>query len=58
MKRIIFMAALVLGLSACDNTKVRLRAPETNSNTVSTEVAVKPDTVTNNSLQKDSVISD
>lgn len=52
------MAALVLSLAACDNTKVRLRAPETESNTVSTEVAVKSDSVTNNSLKKDSVISD
>lgn len=27
MKRIIFMFAMVLSLSACDNTKVKLHAP-------------------------------
>lgn len=28
MKPFIFLAAVVMGLSACDNTKLQLRAPE------------------------------
>ncbi|MFA4871216.1 MAG: hypothetical protein WC623_23655 [Pedobacter sp.] len=57
MKRIIFMAALVLNLAACDNTKVRLRAPETASNAAATDVTLKSDSATNNSLKKDSTIT-
>ena len=57
MKRIIFMAALVYSLAACDNTKLRLRAPETESNAASTDVTLKSDSATNNSLKKDSVIT-
>jgi len=39
MKCIIFMFALVLGLSACDNTKIRLHAPQTDQHSESAAVA-------------------
>jgi hypothetical protein len=58
MKRTIFMAALVLSLTACDNTKLQLRAPEAeSSNTAATDVTAKSDSSTTNSIKKDSVIS-
>ena len=56
MKRIIFMAAMVLSLSACDNTKLQLRASESQNN--STAVAIegaKSDTLVADTLKKDSV---
>ncbi len=43
MKRIIFMFALVLGLSACDNTKLKLRAPQ-NSESATRVDSLKTDT--------------
>lgn len=46
MKRIIFMAAMVLSLSACDNTKLQLRAPGPESNTT----AVVKETPTSDTL--------
>lgn len=52
MKRIIFMFALVLGLSACDNTKIKLHAPQTNQSSESAAVA------TGDSLQADTLVTD
>ena len=58
MKRILFVAALVLGLSACDNTKLQLRAPAPESNnTASVTTAEKPDSVMADTIKKDTVVS-
>lgn len=51
MKRILFVAGMVLGLSACDNTKMKLRAPEPDQDKVTAE-AGKADTVKTDSLKK------
>jgi hypothetical protein len=48
MKRIIFMFAMVLSLSACDNTKVQLHAP------TEAEKATMAQAKTPDSLQLDS----
>ncbi|WP_316811203.1 hypothetical protein [Pedobacter heparinus] len=49
MKRFLFMAAALLILSACDNTKMQLRAPAAEQTAANTSVAktdtVKADTV-------------
>lgn len=59
MKRILFMVAMVLSLSACDNTKkLKLRAPAPESNNiVSVTTAEKPDSVMADTIKKDSVVS-
>lgn|GEM_PF-1701415 len=55
MKNILLIAAIVLSLSACDNTKVRLSAPPpVNSDSLS--AAQKTDTLQLDTLQKDSTI--
>ena len=56
MKRIIFLAVMVGILSACDNTKIQLRAPgpESNSTAVSAETP-KSDTLKADTLKADSV---
>ncbi|MNK25001.1 hypothetical protein D3C87_433210 [compost metagenome] len=57
MKRFLFMAVMVLSLSACDNTqKIRLRAPEPKS-TDATVSTGKVDTIRKDSLNNDQVIS-
>lgn len=57
MKRIIFMAALALSFSACDNTKLQLRAAESeNTNTLEGAVAQKSDTLVSDTIKKDSVV--
>lgn len=57
MKRIIFMAALALSLTACDNTKLQLRAVEPAENAAGTETK-KSDTamLSADTLKKDSVV--
>jgi len=57
MKSIILMAALILSLTACDNTKVRLSAPAAENNSGSTELTANLDSNTNHSIKKDSVIA-
>jgi hypothetical protein len=58
MKRILFMAAMVLSLSACDNTKLQLRAPAPESDkTASLKTAEKPDSLLADTIKKDSVVS-
>jgi hypothetical protein len=52
MKRIIFMFALVLGLSACDNTKLKLHAPQSDQ---SSEKAVLAGA---DSLKSDTLVAD
>lgn len=52
MKRIIFMLALVLGLSACDNTKIKLRAAQTDQISESAGVS-KPDSLRADTLVRD-----
>lgn len=56
MKRIIFIAFMALSLSACDQTKLKLRAPgpASNSNAVAA-VSPKSDTVVSDTIKKDSV---
>lgn len=52
------MAALVLNLTACDNTKVQLRAPEPQSNNVDARsLTPKSDSTGIKTVKKDSVIS-
>ena len=58
MKRILFIAAMVLSLSACDNTKLQLRAPAPeNNNTESVTTTEKRDSVMVDTIKKDSVVS-
>lgn len=58
MKRILFMAAMVLTISACDNTKLQLRAPAPEgNNTASATGAQQPDSLLADTVKKDSVIS-
>lgn len=58
MNRIILMVALVLSLTACDNTKVQLRAPEPQSNNVdANSLTAKSDSTAIKTGKKDSVIS-
>lgn len=52
MKRIIFMFALVLGLSACDNTKIKLRAAQTDQTTENAGIT-KPDSLGADTLVRD-----
>jgi len=54
MKRIIFMAAMVLSLSACDNTKLQLRAPGPESNAAAAAGKTKSDTLAADTVKKDS----
>lgn len=55
MKRIVFMAALVVSLSACDNTKkLQLRAPQPKG----TEATASAETKKSDSLLTDSIKKD
>lgn len=50
------MAAMVLNLSACDNTKLQLRAPEPESNNTAVAVETpKSDTLSADTIKKDPV---
>jgi hypothetical protein len=53
MKRILFMAAIVLSLSACDNTKMQLRAPEPDKGNATAALA-KTDSLKTDTSQTDS----
>lgn len=55
MRRFLFMVAMVLMLSSCDNTKMRLRAPASES-TPAIASTEKSDTIVTDSLKKDKVI--
>lgn len=58
MKRILFMAAMALSLSACDNTKLQLRAPTPESNSAASATAAqKPDSLLADTIKKGSVVS-
>lgn len=58
MKRILFVAAMALGLSACDNTKMQLRTPVPQSNSAESATSTqKPDSVLADTIKKDSVVS-
>jgi hypothetical protein len=47
------MAAMVLSLSACDNTKLQLRAPEPESNSTALAVETsKSDTLVSDTIKK------
>lgn len=52
MKRFFFMAAMALTFSACDNTKMQLRAPAAEQTAASTAVA-KTDTVKTDTVYRD-----
>ncbi|WP_316817770.1 hypothetical protein [Pedobacter nyackensis] len=57
MKRIIFMAAIALSFSACDNTKLQLRAVESESNEATAQAASpKSDTLVTDTIKKDSLV--
>ena len=54
MKPFIFLAAVVLSLSACDNTKLQLRAPEAGKSTEMAATA-KTDTSKTDTIKLDTV---
>lgn len=54
MKRFLFMVAMVLTLSACDNTKMQLRAPAKDKASASTAIA-KTDTVKTDTVDTDTI---
>lgn len=58
MKLTILIAAMVLSLSACDNTKLQLRAPEPEGTNVKVAAkAQKTDTILTDTIKKDTLVS-
>lgn len=56
MKRILFIAALALSFSACDNTKLQLRAAGSDqANATAGTVIQKSDSVVSDTIKKDTL---
>lgn len=59
MKRLLFMTVMALSLSACDNTKLQLRAPGPDNNGVAPVPTVEStDSLATDSINLDSIVLD